>query len=167
MVLLISNSRATVVCAAALEKSLGESVEVVTTVPLGTAKLRQREYAAVVVDQAFLDLQPVAAENLWKHSGMAIPVFVNFAICGVDRIVRDVRATLDRRQKEQWNAARAAEASLRNELIGAVTGILLSSELALVQPSLPATVVSKLRSVHELALQIQSRLGGAQRSSRL
>ena len=160
MVLLISHSSGVEECARAIEAGIGQPVEVVKTIQQGTSRLRHAEYSAVVVDQAFLDLHPIAAEGLWKHSGMAIPVFVNFAISGVERIVRDVRAALDRRQKEQWNAARAAQTALRNELTGAVAGILLSSELALSQPSLPPAVISKLRSVHELALQIQNRLGG-------
>lgn len=160
MILLISNASSAAGCAASIEKTLGHAVEVVRTIAQGTTNLRNAEYSAVIVDQAFLDMHPVAAEGLWTHSGMAIPVFVNFAISGTERIIRDIRSALDRRQKEQWNAARAAEAALRNELTGAVTGILLSSELALAQPALPPAVISKLRSVHELAMQIQTRLGG-------
>ena len=99
MVLLISHSSGVEECARAIETGIGQPVEVVKTIQQGTSRLRHAEYSAVVVDQAFLDLHPIAAEGLWKHSGMAIPVFVNFAISGVERIVRDVRAALDRRQK--------------------------------------------------------------------
>ena len=160
MILLISNAHSAAECAMPIEQKLGHAVEVVNTIAQGIARLRNADYSAVIVDQAFLDLHPVAAEGLWKHSAMAIPVFVNFAISGTDRIIRDIRSALDRRQKEQWNAARAAEVALRSEVTGAVAGILLSSELALAQPALPPTVESKLRSVHELAKQIQDRLGG-------
>jgi hypothetical protein len=54
---------------------------------------------------------------------------------------------------------RVAQAALRNELTGAISGILLSSELALAQPALPTSVMDKLKSVYQLALQIKSRLG--------
>src|SRR5882724_8872141 len=81
---------------------------------------------------------PAASDALWKNAGTAIPVFVNFAITGSGRIVRDLRAALTRRQREQLLATRAAQAALRNELTGAISGILLSSELALAQPAVPS-----------------------------
>jgi hypothetical protein len=94
------------------------------------------------------------------------PVFVNFAISGADRLVRDVLAALSRREKESVLATKAAETELRSELNGAVTGILLSSELALALPSLPVGVVNKLQPVHELALQMRTRLGNVARVRR-
>lgn len=161
MVLLISSAKNAAECAAAIEKDLGENVEFVSAISQSAAKLRVAEYAAIVVDQSVIDSHAASADSVWKHAGTAIPVIVNFAISGVDRIVRDVRSALARRRQEQILASRAAQAALRNELAGAVSGILLSSELALAQPSIPVTVADKLRSVHELALQIQSRLGSA------
>jgi hypothetical protein len=161
MVLLISAARNAAECAAAIEKDLGESVELISAISQSAAKLRSAEYAAIVVDQSMVDAHPASADTLWKHAGTAIPIFISFAISGVERIVRDVRSALTRRRQEQLLAARAAQAALRNELAGAVSGILLSSELALAQPALPASIADKLRSVHELALQIQSRLGSA------
>ena len=159
MVLLISASRNSVDCLAAIEKELGETAEHITAISQITAKLRSAEYSAIVIDQSLVDANPAASDTIWKHAGTAIPVFLSFAISGVDRIVRDLRVALARRQKEQLVAARAAQAALRNELTGAVAGILLSSELALAQPAIPATIVDKLRSVHELALELKARLG--------
>src|SRR5207253_5510537 len=114
------------------------------SIPAGNAMLRDAEFSAVVVDQAFVDLNPIAADVLWKNTGTAIPVFVNFAISGAERLVRDVRAALSRREKERVLAVKAAEAALRSELNGAVMGIPLSSELALAQPALSPAVVNKL-----------------------
>jgi hypothetical protein len=159
MILLISAAKNAANCVSAVEKSTGERVHLVPTLSAGTGMLRTNEFNAVVVDQAFLDLNPISADVLWKHTGTAIPIFVNFAISGAERLVRDVRAALSRREMERLLAAKAAEAALRNELNGAVTGILLSSELALAQPALPPGVITKLQSVHELALQIRTRLG--------
>ena len=161
MVLLISAAKNGFECAAAIEKDLGESVDLISAVSQSAARLRTAEYDAVVIDQSLVDAHSASADTLWKHAGTAIPVSVNFAISGVERIVRDVRSALARRRQEQILAARAAQAALRNELAGAISGILLSSELALAQPAVPATILEKLRSVHELALQIQSRLGTA------
>jgi hypothetical protein len=159
MILLISAAKNAASCVSAVEKNTGERVQLVQSLSAGAAMLLGGEFSAVVVDQAFVDLNPISADVLWKHTGTAIPVFVNFAISGAERLVRDVLAALSRREKERVLAAKAAETALRSELNGAVTGILLSSELALALPSLPVGVVNKLQSVHELALQIRTRLG--------
>jgi hypothetical protein len=159
MILLISAAKNAATCVSAVEKNTGERVQLVTSLAAGASVLRTSEFSAVVVDQAFVDLNPVSADVLWKHTGTAIPVFVNFAISGAERLVRDVRAALSRREKERILATNAVEAVVRSELNGAVTGILLSSELALALPALPEGVVDKLQSVHELALQMRTRLG--------
>ncbi len=161
MVLLISAAKNAAECAAAIERNLSEKVELISAISQSSVKLRNGDYAAIVIDQSLVDASPLATDTLSKHSGTAIPVILNFAISGVDRITRDVRSALSRRRQEQLLAARAAQAALRNELASAVSGILLSSELALAQPAIPASIADKLRSVHELALQIQSRLGSA------
>jgi hypothetical protein len=159
MILLISAAKNAASCVSAVEKNTGERVQLVQNLSAGAAMLRGGEFSAVVVDQAFVDLNPISADVLWKHTGTAIPVFVNFAISGAERLVRDVLAALSRREKERVLAAKAAETALRSELNSAVTGILLSSELALASPALPAGIVNKLQSVHELALQMRTRLG--------
>src|SRR5438067_391904 len=145
MFLLISASKNSAECLATIEREMGEMAEHVSTIPQATARLRAAEFAAIVVDQSLVDVNPAASDVLWRNAGTAIPILVNFAISGAERIVRDLRAALIRRQREQLIAARAAQAALRNELTGAVSGILLSSELVLAQPALPANVVDKLR----------------------
>ncbi|HUQ50133.1 MAG TPA: hypothetical protein VM056_05405 [Terriglobales bacterium] len=161
MIILVSTSMNAKECAAAMEKQTGERVVVSSTLRECTDRLHGQDFSAVVVDQVLLDSSPAALDMLWKHAQAAILVTVNFAISGAGRVVGEVRAALLRRERERTRASKAAEANLRNELTGAVTGILLSSELALAQPELPVNVVSKLRSVHELAMQMKSRLGPA------
>ena len=74
-----------------------------------------------------------------QHVGTAIPVYVNFAICGMERVVRELRAALHRRKREVLLARQGAEQGLRNELKDTITAILLSCELALQTPNLQAT----------------------------
>jgi hypothetical protein len=50
---------------------------------------------------------------------------------------------------------------LQCELRGDLTGILLASELALRESSLPPRVADRINSVHKLAEQIRQRLDGA------
>jgi len=161
MLLFISPSLRARQTAPALGKAFHQSVEFASNLHKGTAALRAGEFAAVVIDQAVLEAEPDRVDALLNLAGNAIPVFVNLGITGIDRLVRDVRSALDRQQRERALAARAAQAALRSELNGAVSGILLSSELALSVPALPPAAESKLRSVHELALQLRSRLGAA------
>ena len=159
MILLITSAKSREECASALHRALAEEVVGVSGLAQGAAKLRTAEFSAIVVDQSCADVDPGAAESLWKLAGRAPIILVSFAISSVDRMVRDVRAALARRRHEQVHAERNAQAALRNELAGPVSGILLSSELALAQPALPSGVAEKLRSVHQLALEIKSRLG--------
>jgi len=96
-----------------------------------------------------------------EHLGTAIPVQVNLAISGMGRLVREVRAAVQRRQREELNARQAAIGKLQGELNGTLTALLLSSELALETPDLPAAVAEKLQSVHELVKKLRQQLEGA------
>ena len=158
MILLITSAKLAEQCVPQLEKAVGERVRLVNSLPAGAALLQKHDFSVVVLDQICLDQNPGAAESLWKHSGAAAMLSVNFAITGCARVARDVRSALQRRERERLQAARAAEAALRSEVTSALTGILLSSEIALAQPALPPNVQSKLQSVHELALGLRHRL---------
>jgi hypothetical protein len=161
MIIIVSSGANARECALALEKQTGERSVFSSTLRECAHKLQSQEFTAVVLDQVLVDSSSGSMDMMWKHAGGAIVVAVNFAINGADRVVREVKAALRRRERERARAQSAVQTSLRNELTGAVTGILLSSELALKQPELPAMVVSKLRSVHELALLMKQRLGPA------
>lgn len=161
MILLIAASARAQECAVAIERALNEQTEVCPKLLLAARNLRSTEYSAVVIDENLLEADPAATDVVLKEAHAAIPVFVNFAICGVDRVVRDVRSALQRRQDERARAVREVEAHLRGELTEALTGILLSSQLALEVPSLPSVVQARLRSVYQLAMSMRQRLGSA------
>ncbi|MBV9086659.1 MAG: hypothetical protein JOY79_04185 [Acidobacteriaceae bacterium] len=72
--------------------------------------------------------------------------------------MRDVRAALRRHEKQYAVAQHAAETALRSELNEALTGILLSSQLALSVPALPPPAEAKMRSVYQLAMDMRLRL---------
>ena len=92
------------------------------------------------------------AETAFEQLGTAILVQVNLAISGMERLVREVRAALQRRQREEPRARQAAVGRLHSELNGTVTALLLSSELALGTSGLPAAAGEKLR--------VGTRIGG-------
>ena len=63
-----------------------------------------------------------------------------------------------RNRESRLIAIRAAESQLRSEIRDAVTGILLSAELAMRTPEIPADALEKLTSVCQLASTIRARL---------
>ena len=146
-------------CAAVLASQLGFSVEIVVSRREGLARLRRHEYTIVVVDDAIAESDPEGAELLWKHAGLAVPMQINFAISGTTRLVREVRAVLARREQEQSLAMRAAAVAVESELRDTVTGLLLHSQLALKDAELSPQLSAKLKTVVELAGNLQQRLG--------
>jgi hypothetical protein len=155
MVLLVTSSPRAQECAEAITKATGNGVQVASTLGTADAALRTREYAAVVLDQVLYDAARQNAEAVLRHAGNAVPLLLNFGICGPERVVVELRATLRRTHRELRQARHVAASQLRSELMDAVTGILLSSELALKEPSLPAAAAERLRSVQQLAAQMR------------
>lgn len=145
-------------CAASLSKQLGLPVEVAPSRREGMAALRRREYTIVVIDEPVAEASPEGAEMLWKQAGLAIPLQINFAISGTNRLIREVRAALQRREMEQQLAMRAATSAIESELRDTVTGLLLHSQLALAEPLVSAPLTAKLQTVAELAGNLRTRL---------
>jgi hypothetical protein len=145
-------------CAASLARQLSLPVEIASTRKLGLNALRRREYAAVIVDDSIAEADPDGAELLWKHSALAVPMQINFALLGCARLGREVKAALARREQEQSLAMRAATSTIESELKLTVTGLLLQSELALAEPSVPPQLASKLKLMVELAGTLRRQL---------
>ncbi|GAC1431353.1 MAG: hypothetical protein NVS1B11_12210 [Terriglobales bacterium] len=91
---------------------------------------------------------------------LATPLYLNFAIGGIARVVRECRLALLRRKKEESNARLSAQQNLRNELKGPITALLLSCEIAMQSPGLPPGAELKLREMNELARNVRSKLAG-------
>jgi CheY-like chemotaxis protein len=158
MILLISSSSKAAECAAAIEQGTRQSIQVASSVSRAITKLRSAEYDAVVLDQSLLEMDFSALDALLNHTGIAMPLHVNLALQRADRIVREVQQGLRRGATEKKIAMRAAESALRGKLRDGVTGILLTSELALRQPTVPAAIADKIRSMQQLAEQMRSQL---------
>src|SRR5215472_8645914 len=86
-------------CAEVIGKQLDMEVAVADGRKAALALLRQREFAAVVVDETVAACDPAAAEAIWERSGLAIPLEINLALAGAGRLVRDIRAALRRRER--------------------------------------------------------------------
>ena len=158
MILMISSSPRAADYAAAIERATGQSTQVVPSVKRAAAQLRAREFTVLIVDQSLQEHDPRAMEALLSRAATALPLFVPLAICSPARVVGDVRAALTRRELETHLADQAALRRLSSQLRGDVTAILLSSQLALRDPSLPPRAQEKLKSVVEVAQQMRMRL---------
>jgi hypothetical protein len=141
-----------------LEEEIRESVQLAATLRDTATQLRAQEYSAIVIDQSLLEAEPDESEIVLQHLGTAIPVYVNFAICGMQRVVRELRAALQRRKREVVLARQGAEAELRNQFKGTITALLLSCEMALQTPNLQTAAEVKIRSVYELAQEMRTKL---------
>ena len=157
-ILIVSGIEGARSCAAVVGAQLKMEVEVADGRKAALSALRRREFSAVVVDETMAECDPSAAEAIWERAGLAIPLQVNFALSGAARLIREIRAALQRREREQALASRAASAALENELKSTVAGLLLHSQLALSGGEVPSSVADKLRVVAELANSLRQRL---------
>ena len=73
-------------------------------------------------------------------------------------MLREVRAALQRRERELSLAMRAAAQIMEGEMNTTLTGLLLQTQLALEEPTLTPGTVIKLRQVVELAGELREHL---------
>jgi hypothetical protein len=160
MILLVTASSRSAECAAALNGATGQEIAVAQTLPQAAALLRREDYCAVVLDQHLLESDPKTAEAALDQIGAAIPIQVNLGISGMDRVVREVRAAMQRGEREEVRARLAVIGRLHGELNTTVTALLLSSELALATQGIPSAALEKLTTVHELVKKLRRQLEG-------
>ena len=161
MILLVTPNLRAKECAGALREATGEEVIVAEVLRRAAELLRKGSYEAVVLDQFLLETDPDETEIVMQHLGTAIPLQVNLAISGMDRLVREVRSGVQRRRREEAAAREAATQALHSELNGTITALLLSCEMALSTPGMPVAAVEKLESAHKLVQGLRAQLGAA------
>jgi hypothetical protein len=157
-ILIVSGVEGVRNCAEILSKHLGMPVDVAEGRRSALDALRRKEFAVVVVDETLAECDPSTADSIWEHSSLAIPLQINFALAGAARIIREIRAALHRREKEQEVARFAARDDIGIELRNTVTGLVLQSQLALTESGVPNQVAQKLRLVADLACTLRNQL---------
>ena len=162
MILLITPSARGQDCAQGLHQATSETTQVASTLRQAASCLRAQDFSAVVIDQSAVDLEPDESDSVLQHLGTAVPVYVSFAVNGMERVVRELRIALQRREKEGKIARQIAEQELRSELKSTATAILVSCEMALKLPELTAAAQTRMQTVHQLAQQICGKLGIAE-----
>ena len=123
------------------------------------ARLREQTYSAVVIDQFLLENEPTESDQVIEHLGTAFPVYLNFAVSGMERLLREVRSALHRRKREETQARRSVEQQIRSEVCESLTAMLLSCELAMAVPEVPASAAEKIRLIDNLARDMRAQAG--------
>jgi signal transduction histidine kinase len=157
MILLISSNPEVKKCAPVLSRELGERVECVENLRTAASRLREHPYEVVVLDQVFAETQASAVEGVLAHAAPAVPLFFNPAVNGTRRLALEARSALKRGEYERRMALETALASVRNDLRTEVTGILLSSHLAL-SGDPPEALAANLKSIRILAERLSKKL---------
>jgi hypothetical protein len=158
MILLTTSSARGQECADSLQAATGEETHWAQNLHEAVARLRERSYTATVIDQFLLETEPEEAEQMVEHLGTAFPVYINFAVTGMDRLRREVRSALHRRKREETAARRAVAEQMRSGFCETVTALLLSCELALAEPGVPDPAADKIRVINNLARELRSQL---------
>jgi len=78
-------------------------------------RLREQTYSAAVIDQFLLETEPEESDQVLEHLGTAFPVYVNIALTGMERLLREVRSALHRRKREEAAARRAVAEQMQSE----------------------------------------------------
>src|ERR1035438_5391881 len=125
MILLVTPSERARECAAALQDATSEPVRIAENLARAATLLRAECFPVVVFDQYLLESEPDETGSTIEHLGTALPIQINLAICGMDRLVREVRGAVERRKREESRARQAAVRQLHSELNSMVTALLL------------------------------------------
>jgi hypothetical protein len=158
MILLVTSSSRSSECAAALNEATGQEITVAETLSRATTLLRTEDYAAVVLDQHLLESEAQSTDSMLDQIGASIPIEVNLGITGMGRLVREVRAALQRGERAEVRARLSVMARLNSQLNGTVTALLLSTELAMQTGDLPLAGAARLAAVHELVQKLRKQL---------
>jgi len=158
MILLITPSERGQQCADSLNAATGRETHWARNLQEAATRLREQTYSAAVIDQFLLETEPEESDQMIEHLGTAFPVYLNFAVTGMERLVREVRSALHRRKREESAARRAVVEQMRCEMRETLTAMLLSCELAMSVPDIPDPASERIRAIDLLARELRLRL---------
>lgn len=158
MILFVTASDRAAECAAGLQTTVGERIRVESAMRPALAAAREQDYSVLVLDELFLECDPRGSQQLLQLAGSALPVTVNLAVSGPERLLRAVQSARQRQQRERKAVETAARAELWKRVGGDLTGILMAAELALQVPQLSSDLRTRLGSIQQLAGRMRDAL---------
>lgn len=165
MILLVTGSSRARECAAAIEKKTHHKTLVAHSPAKAIECLQVHECDALVMDESFQQTNSGAENLVVAQGGSTLPIYVNLALHGADRVATEVVCGLQRLVRERTTAMHAAVNEFRSELRGEVTALLLNTELAMREKSLAQSTAEKLNVVHEIAERMRRKLDGQPRAT--
>ncbi len=158
MILLLSPYNNAPECAAQIQHATQDKVKTVNSTKQALAALRSQEFSIVVADENLLESEPGSLDALVQRMEMAAPLVVDLA-CNRPEKVGKLVALADKRRKLEFQLARQkALNDLRSEFKSDVTGLLLSSEMALKTAGLSNSAAERLTQVVEIVNRMKIRL---------
>ncbi len=127
MILLITPSARGQECAVTLKEATGEETHWAENLPQAVARLRESAYSTVVLDQFLLENEPNESDQVLEHLGTAFPVYLNFAVSGMERLLREVRSALHRRKRDRSRHASKAGRELKQAAFQCSTFVALAA----------------------------------------
>jgi len=158
MILITTSSARGQECADALNAATGRETHWARNLQEASTRLREQSYSTVVVDQFLLETEPEDGDQMLEHLGTALPVYINFGVTRIERLVREVRFALHRRTREETVVRRAVVAQMHSDMCETLTAMLLSCELAMSMPEVPVAAAEKIRAIDNLARDLRLRL---------
>lgn len=158
MILLITPQSKGPKFAASLYAATSQETHWAQNLQEAATRLREQPYSVAVIDQFLLETEPEESDQVLEHLGTAYPVYVNFALTGMERMLREVRSALHRRKREELAARRAIAEQMNCEMRETLTAMLLSCELAMSVPNIPMLAAEKIRTIDNLAHELRLRL---------
>ena|SRR5579862_2904137 len=158
MILIITPQSRGPEVAAVVQAQTSQETQWAQTVQEASMRLREHTYSAAIIDQFLLETEPEDSNDMLEHLGTAFPVYINFAVTGIERLVREVRSALHRRNREELTARRAVAEQMHSEMRETLTMMLLSCELAMSVPDVPGLAAEKIRTIDTLARELRLRL---------
>src|ERR1700758_3367225 len=134
MILLITPQSRGPECADALFAATSQETHWAPSLEEAAPRLREQTYSAAVIDQFLLETEPEESDQMIEHLGTAFPVYINFAVTGMERLLREVRSALHRRKREETAALRTVVEQMNCEMRESLTAMMLSCELAMSVP---------------------------------
>jgi hypothetical protein len=147
-------------CAEAIERKCHQKIATASSLAKTIASLERHEFEALVIDESILQMDNGAEPAIFARAGTAMPIYVNLALHGAERVAGEVLLGLQRLTRERATSLRAVSNELRNQLGSDVTAILLNAELGLQDKSLAPDISGKLGTVQAIAQRIRQKLDG-------
>ena len=101
MIMLVTTSPRARECAAAMEQATHQKTEIAASLARAVERLQSNDYDLLVLDESFNHTEIGGVNLLLSHAGPAMPVYVNLALHGTERVAREVQSGLARFVRER------------------------------------------------------------------